>query len=318
MSNIRAVVVDPAAQARLRLGDVPMPTPQAHEALVRVAAVSLNRGEVRRSQAAAAGWRPGWDFAGVVERAAADGSGPKEGTRVVGLLRMGAWAEVVAAPTEAIAPIPDGVDFTQAACLPVAGLTALHALEKGGLLLGRSVLITGASGGVGHLAVQLARASGAFVVGAARQESHRDEVVRAGAHEVAIGDDLAASARRWAPYHLVLESVGGKSLTAALSMLREESTCVTFGSSGGAEVTFDVSEFYPLSSARLMGFLLFHELRREPASVGLSRLLTLVADGRLKPHVAVEGDWEQVGELAGRLMERAYTGKAVLHLNGHR
>jgi NADPH:quinone reductase-like Zn-dependent oxidoreductase len=315
MSNVRAVVVDPAAPARLRLGEAPAPTPLPHEAIVRVAAISLNRGEVRRAQAAAPGWRPGWDFAGVVDRPAADGSGPPAGTRVVGMLRAGAWAERIAAPTESIAPIPDGIDFGVAACLPVAGLTALHALEKGGLLLGRNVLITGASGGVGHLAVQLARAAGAFVVGAARQASHRDEVLNAGAHEVAIGDDLAASAGRWAPYHLVLESVGGKSLTAALGMLREESTCVTFGSSGGNEVTFDVSEFYPLSSARLVGFMLFHELRKEPASVGLSRLLALVAVGRLKPHIAVEGSWNDIGEMASRLMERSYTGKAVLHLD---
>jgi NADPH:quinone reductase-like Zn-dependent oxidoreductase len=117
---MRAVVVDPQAPARLALGDVERSTPLPSEALVRVAAISLNRGEVRTSQTAAPGWRPGWDFAGLVEQAAADGTGPKAGARVVGLLASGAWSEYVAAPTNAIAELPAEVSFAQAATLPVA------------------------------------------------------------------------------------------------------------------------------------------------------------------------------------------------------
>src|SRR5689334_25030610 len=148
MSN-RAVVVDPAAPGRLTIASVPDPTPDRSEAVVRVRAISLNRGEVRRAGMAAAGWRPGWDFAGEVERAAADGSGPRAGSRVVGMLGEGAWAERVAVPTHALAELPDKVTFSQAATLPVAGLTALYAMAKGGLLVGKRVLVTGATGGVG-------------------------------------------------------------------------------------------------------------------------------------------------------------------------
>ena len=147
---MKAVQVD--KERRLVLADVAEPTPARTEALVRVAAISLNRGEVRRASAAAEGFRPGWDFAGVVEKAAASGSGPPAGARVVGLMQVGAWAERLAARTDMIAALPDGVGFAQAACLPVAGLTALHALARRGDLLGRRVLITGASGGVGHFA----------------------------------------------------------------------------------------------------------------------------------------------------------------------
>src|SRR5581483_794012 len=113
----RAVVVDPAVPGRLTIREVAAPTPAPSEALVRVAALSLNRGEVRRAASAEAGWRPGWDLAGTVEQAAADGSGPPAGSRVVGLLNPGAWAELVAVPTTVLAALPDGCSFAQAATL---------------------------------------------------------------------------------------------------------------------------------------------------------------------------------------------------------
>jgi len=169
VSNL-AVVVDPDAPGRLVLKPVPEPVPDRGEAIVRVRAISLNRGEVRRSTMAAAGWRPGWDLAGVIERAAADGTGPKVGERVVGFLPEGAWAQRVAVPKNALAELPEKVTFSQAATFPVAGLTALLALGKSGPLLGKRVLITGATGGVGDFAVQLARLAGVAVDGEDRMK----------------------------------------------------------------------------------------------------------------------------------------------------
>ena len=157
MSMMRAVVVEVGSPNRLVLREVQEPSPTPSEALIRVAAVSLNRGEVRRAATTTQeGFRPGWDVAGTVERAAEDGSGPSEGTRVVGLLEAGAWAELAAVPTRSLTTLPEGVSFAQAATLPVAGLTALYALEEGGNLLGRTVLVTGASGGAGQFGLQLA------------------------------------------------------------------------------------------------------------------------------------------------------------------
>src|SRR5437764_14396009 len=124
MSVNRAVVVDPNAPGRLVIAPVADPAPERGEAVVRVRAISLNRGEVRRSGMAAAGWRPGWDLAGVIERAASDGSGPAVGTRVVGFLPEGAWAQRVVVPKNALAELPDKVTFSQAATFPVPGLAA--------------------------------------------------------------------------------------------------------------------------------------------------------------------------------------------------
>src|SRR6516165_6039280 len=145
-----------APYAQLKDG-VPDPEPRPDEALVEVRAFSLNRGETRRLGSLEPGTVTGWDLAGTIRRAAADGSGPGEGARVVGLVPQGAWAELAAVRTEWLAELPDAVPFEAAAALPVAGLTALYALEVGGSVLARRVLITGASGGVGRFAIQMAK-----------------------------------------------------------------------------------------------------------------------------------------------------------------
>src|SRR6516164_4771286 len=144
--TVRAVVVDPSSPQGLGLKPVELAPAAPDEVSVRVTAISLNRGEVRRATTQGqAGDRPGWDFVGIVEERAADGSGPAVGSRVVGLLASGAWAERVRAPSHSVAPLPEAVTDAQAATLPVAGLTALHALRQGGLLIGRKVLVDGAA-----------------------------------------------------------------------------------------------------------------------------------------------------------------------------
>jgi NADPH:quinone reductase-like Zn-dependent oxidoreductase len=273
-----------------------------------VRAISLNRGEVRRSGMAAAGWRPGWDLAGEIERAAADGSGPRAGARVVGMLGEGAWAERVAVPTHALAELPDKVTYSQAATLPVAGLTALYSLAKGGVLLSRRVLITGATGGVGDFAVQLARVAGAHVTATVRRPEQVAEVHALGAHEVTVGDEIAASPK----YDLILDSVGGRTLGTALGALERGGTCVTFGVSATSEVTFDARNFFVAGRTSLYGFYLFTELGQEPAGVGLRRLANLVAAGQLTPHISVERPWKDIAQVAQDLMARRYPYKAVL------
>jgi NADPH:quinone reductase-like Zn-dependent oxidoreductase len=304
----RAVVVDPEAPGRLVIKPVPDPTPDRDEAIVRVRAISLNRGEVRRAGMAAAGWRPGWDLAGEVERGAADGSGPRAGTRVVGMVNEGAWAERVAVPTPALAELPEKVTFSQAATFPVAGLTALYALDRGGPLLDRRVLVTGATGGVGDFAVQLARLAGAHVTASARRAEQAPALCQLGAHEVTIGDDIPPSPK----YDLVIESVGGRTLGTALAALARGGVCVTLGVSASAEVTFDARAFFAAGRTQLYGFYVFAELGHEPAAVGLRRLADLVAAGQLAPHISVERPWTEIAQVAADLIARKYPGKAVL------
>lgn len=314
MSQIRAVVSDPGVPERFVIREVDAPAPHPSEALVQVKAVSLNRGEVRMSLAANTIRRPGWDIAGVVVQQAADGSGPKVGTRVAGIARSGGWAEQVAIPTPQLGEIPEAVSFAQASTLPVAGLTALHSLWKGGFLLERPVLITGATGGVGDYAIQLARLAGAKVVAHIRKPDQEGIVREAGAHFVAVSEDLA-EARKYGPYYFILDSVGGKVLADAMELIDEGGKIVSIGTSGGNQVTFNADRFYSIGMVTLYGLILFDELKTvEAASFGLKRLAGLIADGKLSPRISVEADWTEVANIARQLMDRSYPGKAVLHL----
>ncbi|MPZ49546.1 MAG: zinc-binding dehydrogenase [Dehalococcoidia bacterium] len=310
MPTIRAVITNPDIPGGLTLGTVEAPIAAPSEALVRVDAISLNRGEVRGAQTSKPGSRPGWDIAGVVEAPAADGSGPKAGDRVVGILRTAAWAELVNIPAANLAVLPDSVSFAQASTLPVAGLTALYALDRGDGLVSRSVLVTGASGGVGHLAVQMAANGGARVAGLVRQEKHVEFVRQAGAHAV-FADETGLAARDAGPYNLVLESVGGQVLASAIGMTAPFARVVCYGTSGGGPASFD-SALIMRNRLSVSGLSVFTELNRETAGAGLGRLASMVAAGSLKPHIEFEAPWTEIGAAAQQLLDRAYPGKAVL------
>jgi NADPH:quinone reductase-like Zn-dependent oxidoreductase len=315
VQSIRAVVVDPSRSDKLTLQSVDLPPAAPNDVTVRVAAISLNRGEVNRALSqSGVGARPGWDFAGVIEEAAADGSGPAVGTRVVGMLPTGAWAERIRAPSESVAALPAEVTDAQAATLPVAGLTALHALRQGGLLLGRKVLVDGATGGVGHLAVQLAAASGALVHGQVRRAEQKAMISEWCGDRIIVSSDLRAAASS-GPYHLILDSIGGSALSAALTMLQPNGTCVHFGVSESPTTTFESGAFFRQGGVKLYGLILFHELRRvEPAAEGLAVLANLVARRALQPHIEIEAPWTDIATMARRLIAREFVGKAVLHV----
>jgi NADPH:quinone reductase len=116
-----ALVNTPSAPIPVELREVPEPQPASDEAIVEVHAFSLNRGELALLANRPEGWRPGQDISGVIVKAAADGSGPKEGTRVVALVDGAGWSQRASAPTARMAVLPNNVSFASAATLPVAG-----------------------------------------------------------------------------------------------------------------------------------------------------------------------------------------------------
>jgi NADPH:quinone reductase len=286
------------------LRHVPAPSAEPGEALVRVGAFSVNRGELGLFARREEGWRPGQDLAGTVVRAAADGSGPAAGTRVAAMVDFGGWAEYVAVPTDRIAPLPDTVKVPQAATLGVAGLTALRALRRGGALLGQRVLITGASGGVGSFAVQLAVAAGAEVT--ALTGSHRPlDVAALGARTVI--DELG---NLEGEFDFIFESVGGEVLTTVLKLLAPLGHIVLLGTSSRLPAALTISSFVPHVRQTLHPFWVFGS--GEPVGGDLSVLLRLMAAGQMDPVVGWTGSWERLPEAMEALRERRVAGKAAL------
>ena len=299
---MRALVAAPQSVAKLEIREVDEPRPRSDEALVRVRAFSLNRGEVKAIGGAADGFRPGWDVAGVIE-------GTNE--RVVGMVRGGAWAELVAVPTRTLAALPDDVSFEDASTLPVAGLTALRCLEIGGPLLGKRVLVTGAAGGVGRFAVQLAHHGGAHVTGVVGSIERGEGLRELGASELVTSIETQGP-----PFDLILESVGGPSLAAAFARVAPGGTIVSFGNSSNEPTTFDVRPFFLRGRAKLYGFIIFDEVEHTPfAPAGLAYLASLIARGVLRTEVASVRSWTEAAASLAELRDRKVNGKAVLRID---
>ncbi|NYI03794.1 zinc-binding dehydrogenase [Allostreptomyces psammosilenae] len=302
--SVRALIVDPSASESVRLAEVPEPVAGAGQVLVEVHHASLNHGDLNdaRSGRVPPGAVLGSDAAGVVVRAAEDGTGPAVGTRVVALT-SGAFAERAAVDVGALAPVPDPVDLAVAAALPVAGLAALRSLRAAGLAAGKRVLVTGASGGVGRFAVQLAAHAGAHVIASVGSAARGAGLAEAGADEVLIG--LAGLDR---PVDIVIDNVGGPQLVEAWALLAPGGSAQSVGWTSGQPAVFPpYATIGPAKS--LTSFVNEGEFGPD-----LGVLVQRVAEGTLAAQIGWRGSWERVAEAAGVLRGRRVNGKAVLDI----
>jgi NADPH:quinone reductase-like Zn-dependent oxidoreductase len=289
----------------LELAEAPRPDPAPTEVLVRVAAAGVNPVDWKtRARGGFLGEPPftvGWDVAGTVAEVGAGVTRFEVGDRVFGMPRFpreaAAYADYVTSPSRQLARVPDELGDVEAASLPLAGLTAWQALvETAGVQPGQRVLILGAAGGVGHLAVQIAKARGAHVVGTARSAKHAF-LAELGADE-AVDYTSERVEDRVRDADVVLDPFGDE---AGLPALRD----------GGLFVTLSGSALEPLRG-RAGGRVEVKAILVEPDRAGMEAIAALVESGDLRPHVAETFPLEQAPR-AHELGEAGRTqGKLVL------
>lgn len=265
----------------LALEEVAPPEPILTEVLVRVRAAGTNPVDTMVRSGAFPIVKPpgilGWDVSGVVEKVFPGVTRFRVGDEVFGMpffpRPAGCYAEYVAAPARQLAHKPAALDHIHAAALPLAGLTAWQTLvDAGGIRPGHRVLIHAASGGVGHLAVQIAKAHGAYVIGTA-SGANRNFVKALGADEVIDyrATDFTQAVR---DLDLALDLVGRDYTARTLEILRPGGTLVTI-----SRTNAELSARAESTGRRFVGFAV------EPDYVGLERLASLVAEGKLRVHV---------------------------------
>jgi NADPH2:quinone reductase len=308
----------------LRIEELPAPTPGPGSVRVRVRAAAVNFPDLlvlanRYQIRAQLPFTPGSELAGEVIECGAGVAGLAPGARVYGALLVGAFAEEAVLPAAALARIPDGVDFGNAAAFGVAYTTAWGALvDTAELAQGEAVLVLGAAGGVGLAAVEIARELGARVVAAASSEAKRALCLAKGA-AVAIDSAPAGLRERvreatgGAGVDVVLDPVGGAASEAALRSLAPGGRHVVVGFASG-EIPRLPTNLLLLRNASLAGFELGGWQRRRPDAAREAReqLHAWLASGRIAPHVGGRFPLERVVEALREVAERRATGKLVI------
>ncbi len=293
----------------LELTELPVPEPAAGEVLVHVQASGTNPVDAECRQGQAAPWFDegpyiwGWDISGIVTAIGPGVTRFAPGDAVYGMPRFPsqarAYAEYVTAPVEDLAAMPGSVGHVGAAALPLCGLTALQVLDLAGASAGQRVLVNGAAGGVGHLAVQLAKARGCHVIGVARTVNH-DFVRRLGADEV-----IDYSEQN------VAETVSG--IDVAIDLVGVDSLLQTVRSGGVlAPVPGAARGAGPLEEAAAERGVRVLRHVVHPDGPALEHLADLAEDGHLSAEIAQVLPLEDAA-LAHKLLEAGHArGKIVL------
>jgi NADPH:quinone reductase-like Zn-dependent oxidoreductase len=295
----------------LELARIPRPEPLPTEVLVRVEAAGVNPVDVFTCQGRAYNRAldlphvPGWDVSGVVEAVGYGVTRFRKHDAVFGMpwfpRQAGAYAQYVTAPARHFAHKPAELTHAEAAALPLAGLTAWQMLvEVAQVQPGMQVLVSGGSGGVGHLAVQLAKALGATVTATGRPGKH-GFLRQLGADHV-VDYTAAPVAESVTGMDVVIELVGGDTCLAMLGTLRPGGLLV----SAQAAWAPGLQDAALALGVRASGYLV------EPSASGLEAIAGLVREGRLKPHVAETMPLAEAARAHALVAERHTLGKLVL------
>ena len=323
---MKAVVIrEPGGVEVLEVREVAEPVPVRGEVRVRIRATAVNRADLLQrmgvypAPAGAPKDIPGLEFAGEIDALGEGVTSWKVGDRAFGLAGGGTYAEKIVLPARAVAKLPAGVSFTDAAAIPEAFITAYDALvPQGGLASGDRVLISAVGSGVGTAAVQIVHALGARAFGTARtgDKIERARALGLVAGVVAKGNSFAAEAGKHGPFDLILELVGGPYVTEDLACVALGGRIVVVGMMAGAKAELDLTTLL-YKRVTIRGTVL--RARPLEEKIAAARMLErnlapLFADGRLKPVVDRVLPLDQVREAHEAMASNQTFGKVVLAL----
>ena len=310
---------------RPRLVEAAEPRPGQGEVLVGVRATALNRADLLQLRGLyppppGEPEAPGLECAGEVLELGDWVAGWAPGDRVMALLGGGGHAERVAVPAGQLMPVPEGLSWAEAAAIPEAALTAwTNLVAEGALAAGETVLVTGASGGVGSFTVQLAKRLGATVVAAGRDLERLEPLRDLGADHLVLDDDeLPATLRRLAGRgaDLVFDTVSGDRLPSHLAALEKRGRLVLVGLMAGAEAKIDLAAVLR-RRLRIIGSVLRSRPRDEKARLvaAFSEFAgDRLADGRLRPQIHDRFPFERIADAYAAMRQGGLVGKIVVEM----
>jgi NADPH:quinone reductase len=305
---MRAIVFKPDSTNGLGFQEIAEPTASPNELLIEVRAFALNFVDIaflreRRNPGEALGI----EVAGTVLKNSSNGMGPSVGTRVTGFVPEGGWAERCVIEVEQLAIIPDSIDYYEAVTIPVAGVTALRAIRSLGPIAGKRILVTGASGGVGRLAVQLASLRGAKVI------AHVGSIERGHGLKEIGATEIVTSLKNLEPVLGVLENIGGDTLSEAYEILEPEGCIQSIGMASKKPTTLDFERARLRGGGRIEAFNVF--ARGGPFGKDIGELLEHLVKKKLSPQVGWRSSWTRIDDAVAAFSGRKVLGKAVLEID---
>lgn len=305
------------------LVDIAPPIPAKGELVVRVEAVGLNFADMLAIQGKyqvrpPLPYVPGMEVAGVVESLGPDTIGPLPDTRVLATCTSGGLADLVCLPVVRVCPMPDVMDFAEAAGFPIAyGTSHLALTHKAGLRPGETLFVTGAAGGVGLTAVEIGKRLGARVIASARGED-RLQVARAAGADILIDSeapDLKDRLRTEGGVDVVYDAVGGPAFDAALRACRPDGRLLAIGFASG-QVPQIPANILLVKNLTVSGFWYggYESHAPDLVAASLAELLRWRSEGSLRPHVSHVLPFDAFPEGLALLRDRKATGKVVVRV----
>lgn len=312
----------------LTLGEAAAPVAGPGEVTLRVRAAGVNFADIvmvrgHYQEKPTLPFSPGLEAAGEILTVGEGVTGIAPGDRVMAVPGVGAFAEEVVAPADAILPIPDGMDFITAAAFPIAyGTSHLALTDRGALQAGETLLVLGAGGGVGLTAVECGKALGATVIAAASTAEKLDLAKAHGAdHGINyVDEDLRAAVRKLTDgrgVDVVYDPVGGDASKAAMRVLARKGRLLVIGFAAGDIPQFPAN-YLLVKHISVVGVYWGSYRLNEPElfRASFEELMKWYAEGRLKPHVSQVFPLARAADALGVLDSRQATGRIVIDIDG--